>query len=102
MIAETLAEQGLEPVFYIIDQHCASERYAFEMLKKRFYDGHGLKGQLLLVPESIYVSYDEAQALETSSDHLSRLGFEITEFGAPSAGRITFVIKSAPELLLSR
>lgn len=102
LIAETPAEQGREPVFYIIDQHGASERYAFEMLKKRFYDGGQLKGQLLLVPESIDVSYDEAQALETSSEHLSRLGFEITEFGAPSAGRITFVIKSAPEILSSR
>lgn len=102
LIAETPAEQGREPVFYIIDQHGASERYAFEMLKKRFYDGGGLKGQLLLVPESIDVSYDEAQAIENSSEHLSRLGFEITEFGALSAGRITFVIKSAPELLSSR
>ncbi|MBI5238680.1 MAG: DNA mismatch repair endonuclease MutL [Deltaproteobacteria bacterium] len=102
LIAQTPAEQDREAVFYIIDQHGASERYAFEMLKKSFYDGGKLRAQFLLVPESIDVSYDEADALKTGSAHLSRLGFEAAEFGAPSAGMVTFLIKSAPEILSSK
>ena len=47
-----------ESMFYIIDQHAAAERIAFERIRKEYYS-YGIRGQILLVPEIIEVSAAE-------------------------------------------
>lgn len=89
-------------VFYIIDQHGAAERIAFERLKKEFYGG-GVKKQLLLIPERFESTGEEKEAIIALTDYLDRLGFEVSDFG-PSArtGGNSFLIKSVPHLISAR
>lgn len=79
--------------FYIIDQHAAAERIAFERLKHGYY-GSGIKIQMLLVPEMLDVSIAEKDALETAAPIIKRFGFDIEPFGGS-----TFAIKAVPEIL---
>lgn len=79
--------------FYIIDQHAAAERIAFERLKHGYY-GSGIKTQMLLVPEMLDVSIAEKDALETAAPIIKRFGFDIEPFGGN-----TFAIKAVPEIL---
>lgn len=87
---------------YIIDQHGAAERCAFEELKKRFSSGN-IRNQTLLLPERIETTPDEKEEVLKYSEHLSRMGFDIMAFGPSlSAGGETFLIKSVPDILSSR
>ncbi|GMR05036.1 MAG: DNA mismatch repair endonuclease MutL [Thermodesulfobacteriota bacterium] len=89
-------------VFYIIDQHGAEERAAFERLKKAFFSS-GVKSQMLLLPERVETTPGERDALNAATDELGRLGFEITPFGPSTAsGGETFLIRSVPDILSSR
>ncbi|MBI4948962.1 MAG: DNA mismatch repair endonuclease MutL [Deltaproteobacteria bacterium] len=96
LIAESHANDG---EFFVIDQHGAAERAAFERLKKRFY-GEGIRRQLLLLPERIETTPEEKDAIAASSEYLDRMGFEIIPFG-PSlkGGGESFLIKSVPDIL---
>ncbi|MBI4948652.1 MAG: DNA mismatch repair endonuclease MutL [Deltaproteobacteria bacterium] len=98
LIAESHSSGG---EYYVIDQHGAAERAAFERLKKRFY-GEGIRRQLLLIPERIETTPDEKDAILASVGYLDRMGFEIIPFG-PSlkGGGESFLIKSVPEVLKS-
>jgi len=98
LIAESHANGG---EYYVIDQHGAAERAAFEKLKKRFY-GEGIRRQLLLLPERIETTPDEKDTILASVGYLDRMGFEIIPFG-PSlkGGGESFLIKSVPEVLKS-
>ncbi len=86
--------------FYIIDQHGAEERSAFERLKKAYYGKTEIKRQLLLLPGRVETTPGERDSLYRVKERLERLGFEIAPFG-PSAqlGGETFLVKSVPELL---
>jgi len=86
-----------EGEFFIIDQHAASERIAFERLKKEYYKDRKLNGQPLLFPEVFDVSLQERDILDTSIETLNDLGFEIEPFGGN-----TFVIKGVPGILAGR
>ncbi|MBI5492525.1 MAG: DNA mismatch repair endonuclease MutL [Deltaproteobacteria bacterium] len=98
---EFLVAQG-EDFFYIIDQHGAAERIAFERLKERYYGG-GVRGQMLLIPERVETTPEERDYLTATLDSLGRLGFEVEDFGpSPSLGGQTFMIKSVPDILSSR
>ncbi|OGP30490.1 MAG: hypothetical protein A2073_04350 [Deltaproteobacteria bacterium GWC2_42_11] len=85
-----------ESMFYIIDQHAAAERIAFERIRKEYYS-YGIRGQILLVPEIIEVSAAEKEALDSSIDVIKDLGFEIEQFGGN-----TFILKAVPEILSGR
>lgn len=99
LIAQSNASDS---TFYLIDQHGAAERIAFERLKKEYLGSKGLCGQMLLIPERIETGHDEGAALKEAGDLLKRLGFEVMEFGPGSLGGETFIIKAVPEILGNR
>jgi DNA mismatch repair protein MutL len=80
----------------LIDQHAAHERILFEKLGEEFSRG-SISRQPLLLPESIELPVDDAQATEEHLPELERLGFAVE----PSGGR-TFWVKSVPEILAVR
>ncbi|MBI5642394.1 MAG: DNA mismatch repair endonuclease MutL [Deltaproteobacteria bacterium] len=101
---EFLVAEGSERdgELYLIDQHGAAERGAFEALKEKYY-GSDIKRQMLLLPERIETSPDERDAIMASNDYLLKLGFELFPFGqSPKEGGETFLLKSVPDLLASR
>ncbi len=83
------AETGL----VIIDHHAAHERILFEQLQRRA-DKQPSAAQKLLVPETLELSFSEAEILGQMLPDLKALGLEIEPFG-----KNTFVIKAVPELL---
>lgn len=99
---EFLIAENPSGEFYIIDAHGAAERAAFEKLKKRYRES-GVVRQMLLLPERFETTPEEKDAIEGSLDELSRLGFEVVDFG-PSVklGGATFLIKAVPDLLSAR
>jgi DNA mismatch repair protein MutL len=86
------ADDGL----ILIDQHAAHERVLYEQLARR---GDSLRrhSQALLVPETIDLSFKEAQTLEALMPHLQELGIEVEPFGGG-----TVVVKSVPGFLAGR
>lgn len=83
-----------EDEFYIVDQHAAAERVAFEKLKKDYYISRHVNGQMLLLPQRVEVSLQERDVMEGSLPVLTNLGFDIEPFGSN-----TFVIRSVPDML---
>lgn len=83
-----------EGEFYIIDQHAAAERIAFEKLKKDYYANRRMPGQMLLMPQKIELSMQEKEAIEGSMEAIAELGFDIEPFGGN-----TFIIRAVPDIL---
>ncbi|MGD8701346.1 MAG: DNA mismatch repair endonuclease MutL [Desulfosarcina sp.] len=83
------ADDGL----MLIDQHAAHERIVFEQLKRQS-DSSRPASQRLLLPETMDLSFREAQILEKLAPMLDRYGLEIEPFGGN-----TFVVKAVPTLL---
>ncbi len=83
-------------MLFLIDQHAAHERIAFEQLKKR---SKGMKtaAQRLLIPETIDVGYLEAKMLASLIPQFEKFGLEVEHFGGN-----TFVVKSVPDILSGR
>ncbi|KAF1067242.1 MAG: DNA mismatch repair protein MutL [Pseudomonas citronellolis] len=77
----------------LVDMHAAHERITYERLKLAM-DSEGLRGQPLLVPESIAVSEREADCAEEHTGWFSRLGFELQRLGPE-----TLAIRQTPALL---
>ena len=67
----------------LIDQHSAHERVLFEQLMRHLLGG-GAPSQRLLLPETVHLSPDEAEALDAHADALARLGYELEAFGGHS------------------
>ncbi len=89
--------------FYIIDQHGAAERSAFERFKKRYFSRAEARRQILLLPERFEATPDESDAIGRLTSYLDRLGFEITPFGPSSkTGGETFLIKAVPDILAGK
>jgi DNA mismatch repair protein MutL len=86
-----LAENALGLV--LVDMHAAHERITYERLKLAMAS-EGLKGQPLLVPESIAVSQREADCAEEHGEWFRRLGFELQRLGPE-----TLAIRQIPVLL---
>ena len=80
----------------LIDQHAAHERIFFEQLKQRGNEQPSA-AQKLLVPETLELSFREAEILGQMLADLKRLGLEIEPFG-----KNTFVVKAVPALLSGR
>ncbi|MBI5970003.1 MAG: DNA mismatch repair endonuclease MutL [Deltaproteobacteria bacterium] len=93
-----IVESGEE--FYIIDQHGAAERAAFERLKNDFKNSGRVRSQALLLPERVETAPEEHDTLIGATEDLASVGFEITPFGGSSrTGGETFLIKSVPGIL---
>ena len=73
-----LCQSGAELV--IIDQHAASERVAYQRLRRQFLNG-GVESQRLLFPETLELSFSEAALVARCRDDLARVGFELEPFG---------------------
>ena len=83
-----------EGEFYKIDQHAAAERSAFEKLKGDYYLNRRVSSQLLLLPQKIELSLQEKEAIESSMEAITDLGFDIEPFGGN-----TFIVRAVPEIL---
>ncbi|AVO52469.1 DNA mismatch repair endonuclease MutL [Pseudomonas mendocina] len=77
----------------VVDMHAAHERITYERLKQAMAS-EGLRGQPLLVPESIALSQREADCAEEHGDWFQRLGFELQRLGEE-----TVAIRQIPALL---
>ncbi|WP_273527195.1 DNA mismatch repair endonuclease MutL [Pseudomonas sp.] len=77
----------------LVDMHAAHERITYERLKTAMAS-EGLRGQPLLVPESIAVSQREADCAEEHAQWFQRLGFELQRLGPE-----TLAIRQTPALL---
>jgi len=71
-----IVEFGDSVVF--IDKHAAHERIIFEKLKKEHGD---IQSQILLTPEIISLDAKAAAVLLENREELSKLGFEVDDFG---------------------
>ncbi len=87
LVAET--EDGL----VIIDQHALHERIMFETLAAQIRSGP-LESQRLLLPESMDVTPDQLEVIETHGETLKLMGFELTPFGPNAIG-----VHAVPSLL---
>jgi DNA mismatch repair protein MutL len=87
IVAQT--DEGL----VIIDQHALHERILYEKFCQRILAGP-LEAQRLLIPQTLEVSPQQAQAAEQHQDLLLKLGIEISTFG-PNA----VAVQSFPTLL---
>ena len=72
---------------YLIDQHAAHERILYEKMLDAAANGT-VVSQTLLEPAVVQLPPWQASRLEENLDVLTRLGFQIEEFG-PSAFRVT-------------
>ncbi|MBE7927290.1 DNA mismatch repair endonuclease MutL [Pseudomonas saudiphocaensis] len=77
----------------LVDMHAAHERITYERLKTAMAS-EGLRGQPLLVPESLAVSQREADCAEEHALWFSKLGFELQRLGPE-----TLAIRQTPALL---
>ncbi|TYP63473.1 DNA mismatch repair endonuclease MutL [Stutzerimonas stutzeri] len=77
----------------LVDMHAAHERIMYERLKTAMAS-EGLRGQPLLVPESIAVSQREADCADEHAQWFQRLGFELQRLGPES-----LAIRQIPSLL---
>ena len=64
----------------ILDQHAAHERILYERIMAGFESG-GSEGQRLLFPFTVRLTKPELEIIESVSEPLTRLGFDLTAFG---------------------
>ncbi|MCG6983440.1 MAG: DNA mismatch repair endonuclease MutL [Deltaproteobacteria bacterium] len=84
------SEDGL----VLVDQHAAHERVFFEIFRREAMVGE-LPSQMLMVPETLEVTGEEAAWLEDSLAIFSKLGFGLEPFGSN-----TFVVRAVPAVAL--
>lgn len=77
----------------LVDMHAAHERVMYERLKTAMAV-EGLKGQPLLVPQSMALSERELDCAEAHADWFAKLGFELQRMGSES-----LAIRQIPALL---
>ena len=80
----------------LIDQHAAHERVFFETFRKEVAEEQ-LASQILMVPETMEVTAEEAAWLEESLPLFNRLGFKLEPFGSA-----TFVVREVPAVVQSQ
>ncbi len=77
----------------LVDQHAAHERIVYERLKKRS-DSYRPPSQTLAVPETLELTYKEADILEQIIPELEAVGMEIEPFGGTA-----FIVKAVPAII---
>jgi DNA mismatch repair protein MutL len=80
----------------LVDQHAAHERVLFERLRAEWID-RGVESQGLLVPQTVRLDPAAASALAGAGEAVSRLGFDLEEFGDG-----TLAVRAVPALLGNR
>jgi DNA mismatch repair protein MutL len=83
------ADAGL----FILDQHAAAERVAFDKLKRQMAD-RKLSGQVLLFPVVVQLSGAQIDTVEAHQDRIQELGFEVRRRGESSVS-----VHQVPKLL---
>jgi DNA mismatch repair protein MutL len=76
----------------VIDQHAASERVAYQLLKQQSQSG-GIESQRLLFPETVELSFSEVAVAARFSPELAGIGFELEPFGGT-----TILVSAVPRL----
>jgi len=76
----------------IIDQHAASERVAYQRLRRQF-ENNAVESQRLLFPETLELSFAEVAAARRFGNDLTRLGLELEPFGGN-----TVIVTALPRL----
>jgi DNA mismatch repair protein MutL len=76
----------------IIDQHAASERVAYQHLRRQF-ENNAVESQLLLFPETLELSFAEVAAARRFGNDLTRIGVELEPFGGN-----TVIVTALPRL----
>jgi len=89
-----LCQSGSELV--IIDQHAASERVAYQLLKQQSRTG-GIESQRLLFPETVELSFSEVTVAVRFSQDLAGIGFELEPFGGT-----TIMVSAVPRLVVNK
>ncbi|NTW98923.1 MAG: DNA mismatch repair protein MutL, partial [Geobacteraceae bacterium] len=89
-----LCQSGSELV--IIDQHAASERVAYQLLKQQSRTG-AIESQRLLFPETVELSFSEVAVAARFSLDLARIGFELEPFGGT-----TVMVSAVPRLVVNK
>jgi DNA mismatch repair protein MutL len=77
----------------IIDQHAASERVAYQILKEQCHNGV-VESQRLLFPETMEMSFSEVALVTKFNKNLSDIGFELEPFGGS-----TVLVSSVPRVI---
>lgn len=77
----------------LVDMHAAHERVLYEQLKKQFAE-QNIPTQQLLVPQTIRLREQEADAIEEHRDYFERLGMSIDRIS-----RETVVLRQVPALI---
>lgn len=85
-----------ESELIIIDQHAASERVAYELLKHQYRNG-GIESQRLLFSETVELSFSEVAAATRFSVELAGIGFELEPFGGT-----TIIISAVPRMAVDK
>ena len=85
-----LAQRG-DRELLVIDKHAAHERIIYEKLKR---EKSSVYSQTLIEPISVLLSAGEYDAVTNNVDALSRLGFEIDDFGSS-----TVLVRAYPQYL---
>ncbi len=80
----------------IIDQHAASERVAYQLLKQQCQTG-GIESQGLLFPETVELSFSEVELAKKFSMDLAGIGFEFEPFGGT-----TILLSAVPRLVAQK
>lgn len=81
-----------ETSLVIIDQHAAAERVRFQQLRDSFLN-HRIESQRLLLPDTLELSFAEADTARRHQQHLASLGIELDHFGGQ-----TFMLAAVPAL----
>jgi len=81
---------------FLIDQHAAHERVVYERFKQAL-SSQKLPVQRLLVPETIDLTYQQAEIFEKLIQDLQKIGFDIEHFG-----QNTFIVKAVPDILTGK
>ncbi len=80
----------------IIDQHAASERVAYQLLKQQSLTS-GIESQRLLFSETVELSFTEVELAKRFSTDLAEIGFEIEPFGGT-----TVIVSAVPRLVVQK
>lgn len=92
-VHETYIVAQTEDGVVIVDQHAAHERLVYERMKESLAE-HGVKRQMLLIPEIVELDEDAVRRLTLRADQLGELGLVVEPFG-PGA----VAVRETPALL---
>ena len=80
---------------FLIDQHAAHERIRYEKIRKQFTQSKSFS-QGLLTPLAVELTEFEMQKFNELDDYISRLGFEVEDFG-----NRTILVRAIPYIMSS-